>query len=70
MTERRRYRRHTSDRSGRRIGEKVQCPRCKGLQSRVLPDKLRIHREDGYHRQRQCSDCEHIFSTVETVCDA
>ncbi len=69
MTARRQYQRHTSDRSGRRIGEKLPCPKCKGLQSRVLPPKPLISRHDAYYRLRQCSDCEHVFRTVETVCD-
>ena len=47
-------------------GEKLACPSCGHLRSRVLPDHLG-RAMDAYKRHRQCAKCLCVFRTEERI---
>lgn len=52
-----------------RSGEKLACPSCGALVSRVLPMHMRLREllAGGYWRRRRCEGCASVFVTREIV---
>jgi transcriptional regulator NrdR family protein len=53
-----------------RIREKLACPSCGHLRSRILPHHPNAdqQRSGGFWRKRECLKCGACFRTEETIC--
>jgi transcriptional regulator NrdR family protein len=56
-------------RGGRRVTDKVACPNCGCLNSRVKPSRQTVEQQqtDGYWRLRECMICHKHYETEERV---
>jgi aspartate carbamoyltransferase regulatory subunit len=64
---RRMHDRRSEVRGGRRITDKVACPNCGCLQSKVQPARQTVEQQQtgGYWRVRACMICDAEFETEE-----
>lgn len=62
--------RRQDPRGGRRMTDKLACPKCGCLQSVVLPKASQTIEEQmagGWWRRRRCGNCNKVFGTQEIV---
>lgn len=70
LIERANERRGDPTRGGRRLTDKIACPRCGCLQSTVMRARPTISIQvttEGYWRRRECASCHQTFETDERV---